>query len=104
MTDDQRREIFERDGWRCQYNGCSSNQIHIAHRINQGETARRTIKNYLLREHGLDITLSEVKRNYQDHPFNVVSSCHDHNDSFNCFFKNNEFKIIVEKIYKEGQK
>jgi len=72
----------------------------MAHRIADTESNIKEIQQDLLYA-GHNKSLSWVKHNIIDHPFNVVLSCSTHNSYFNIGFKKKEKRKLLDTVYKD---
>lgn len=80
--------IMCRDLGHCRYPGChATEELQMAHRIADTEDNKKEIRSLVLGTWGQEVSLSWVKENMIDHPFNVCISCPKHNDYFNIGFK-----------------
>jgi len=94
-----KQELLARDGWQCQYKGCSETQnLERAHRIHQGSTTIRTIQNLIAKEYNVDLTKKEAEQIMHDEK-NIAISCSNHNSTFNIYFKRVQMEQLIIDIY-----
>jgi len=97
-------ELFNRDNFQCQREGCTKcgiDNIELAHRISKGKCGCLYVQRYLRERHGKEYTLKQVEEKYIHHPFNIVTSCKEHNDSWNCLNNPCEANKIIDSILYE---
>lgn len=82
----QRDYIYARDFYKCQYQGChviGYDNLQMAHRIAQTKTNAKYICHFIYENIGLVKSITWVTENVLHHRFNIVTSCPEHNSSFN---------------------
>lgn len=98
-----RRRVFNRDGWQCQYPGCTEPAQELAHRIANTKANRNYIKHKCLLWLNIDLSERQVDRIIH-HPFNLVSVCKSkmgaHNDYFNCGGSPQKTETLLANIIK----
>ena len=100
MDQDKRFEIYERDGYKCQWEGCDKigfNNIELAHQIHQGKQSENYVKNYVLKNYNIDLKKKQLKE-IINNKLNIKTSCKKHNSYFNCLFKPNLANKIIDDI------
>lgn len=98
-----RQEIYERDGYRCQYPGCNImgyQSLQLAHRINKGKSSRQWIKSRIDGMFGTDLSNKQIDEIIH-HKKNIVSSCAKHNDYFNIAFKPKIAEALIIEIWND---
>jgi len=96
--------IYNRDGWRCQYQDCNEMATEIAHRIAKSKSNKKYIRDYAVKNYNLVLSKSDVEKIIH-HEKNLVASCKKHNDYFNIGFKKmKRDSLISEIIEKEFKK
>lgn len=83
-----RLEVYERDNYQCQYPDCEvrgHDNLQMAHRIQRTKGNKNFVVNFWASEYREFITLKQAE-DILNHPINLMSSCADHNSSFNCGF------------------
>lgn len=100
-----RLKVYSRDGFKCQYPGCSVqgfNLLELAHRIGQGH--RETIRSMVSDIYSIKLDEAGISA-VLHHPENLASSCRSHNSFFNCGNNPEKIKAILDKIMKNrGEK
>lgn len=83
--DEHRREIFQRDGWRCQYPGCHRSASQVAHGLGKGKYSTNSVLIRWNGEYNEDRNYNWIKRHVINHNLNLFSCCDEngHNDFFN---------------------
>lgn len=100
---DTKLRIFSRDLYRCQYKGCTVSgigRIELAHRIKQGKGSIQYIIAWVYERHHRFISHGEAEE-YLHNDLNLVTSCREHNDYFNCFFDPVATESLLKKIEKK---
>ena len=98
--EENRRRIFERDNWHCQYKNCYSSEIEIAHRVAKSESNKAEMRMHWLRKYKIELTYGQLDA-IMNHDFNIVSSCSKHNSYFNIGFNKVEKYKLLDRIYKD---
>lgn len=100
------REVHDRAGNVCQFQGCHKRSVMVSHRIKKGVQGRRAIKSYLKNNRIADLKIwGETMNKIIHNKLNTVATCENfaHNSSFLISSKV-PFDKLVTKIWSDLKK
>lgn len=104
MMDEKRFYIYIRDSFKCQHKNCKvcgTKNIELAHRLHKGVQTENWVSDYVATNYNGHFLTKKNLNKIIHSPLNIVTSCRKHNDYFNCLFKKEEAKELLEKIIKK---